>query len=58
MKNIILIVTVLFFVQAQAQELQSYIHEAESNNPEIQAFELRYDIAEEKINEVNTLPQH
>lgn len=56
MRNIILIITVLFFVQAQAQELQSYIHEAESNNPEIQAFELRYDIAEEKVKEVNTLP--
>jgi len=56
MRNIILIVTVLFFLQAQAQELQPYIQEAESNNPEIQAFELRYEIAEEKVNEVNTLP--
>lgn len=26
------------------------------NNPEIEAFELRYNIAEEKVNEVNTLP--
>lgn len=56
MRNIILIITLLFVVQGQAQELQSYIQEAESNNPEIQAFELRYDIAEEKVNEVNTLP--
>lgn len=38
------------------QQLQSYIEEAKLNNPEIQAFELRYNIAEEKVNEVNTLP--
>ncbi|MDR6301736.1 TolC family protein [Mesonia maritima] len=42
--------------QMNGQQLQSYIQEAEANNPEIQAFELRYNIAEEKINEVNTLP--
>ncbi|HEA29353.1 MAG TPA: TolC family protein [Leeuwenhoekiella sp.] len=56
MRNIILIIILLFVVQGQAQELQSYIQEAESNSPEIQAFELRYNIAEEKVNEVNTLP--
>lgn len=38
------------------QQLQSYIKEAKSNNPEIQAFELRHHAAEEKVNEVNTLP--
>ncbi|MDT0641939.1 TolC family protein [Zunongwangia sp. F363] len=42
--------------QMNGQQLQSYIQEAEANNPEIQAFKLRYNIAEEKINEVNTLP--
>lgn len=41
---------------AKAQELQSYIKEAEANNPDIQAYELRYNIAQEKVNEVNTLP--
>ena len=41
---------------AKAQQLQSYIDEAENNNPEIQAFELRYNIAEEKVNEANWLP--
>lgn len=56
MRNIILIIILLFVVQAQAQDLQSYIQEAESNSPKIQAFELRYNIAEEKVNEVNTLP--
>ena len=41
---------------ANAQDLQSYIQEAEVNNPQIQAYELRYDIAQEKVNEGNTLP--
>lgn len=56
MRNIIIIISLLFLVQAQAQDLQFYIQEAESNSPEIQAFELQYNIAEEKVNEVNTLP--
>ena len=54
MKNI-KIITCLLFVSAfaKAQQLQSYIEEAQSNNPEIQAFELRYNIAEEKVNEAD-----
>lgn len=57
MKYIILIGLIFFaFANANAQDLASYIQEAEKNNPEIQAFELRYNIAEEKVNEVNTLP--
>lgn len=57
MKNITLIVCLLLvsaFVKAQG--LQGYIQEAEANNPEIQAFEMRYNIAKEKISEVNSLP--
>lgn len=46
----------LMGIIAEAQQLQSYIQEAESNNPDIQAYELRYNIAEEKVNEVNSLP--
>ncbi len=46
----------LISIGGQAQELQSYIQEAEANNPDIQAYELRYNIAREKVNEVNTLP--
>ncbi len=38
------------------QQLETYIREAEQNNPEVHAYELRYDYATEKINEVNTLP--
>ncbi len=57
MKNIKIIICLLFVsALAKAQQLQSYIEEAESNNPEIQAFELRYNIAEEKVNEANWLP--
>jgi len=57
MRYIILIGLVFFaFAEVNAQDLASYIQEAEKNNPEIQAFELRYNIAEEKVNEVNTLP--
>jgi outer membrane protein, heavy metal efflux system len=39
-----------------AQQLETYIQEAEDNNPEIQAFERKYDIAMEKVKEVNFLP--
>ena len=39
-----------------AQRLQSYIEEAQANNPNIQAYELRYNIAREKENEANWLP--
>ena len=39
-----------------AQELETLMQEALTNNPEIQKFELQYSIASEKINEVNTLP--
>jgi len=41
---------------ASAQQLQNYIQEAEKNNPEIQAYELRYNIAEEKIHEADWIP--
>ncbi|TKD65170.1 TolC family protein [Flavobacterium sp. ASW18X] len=57
MKNVKIIIGLLLVSAfAKAQELQSYIQEAERNNPVIQAYELRYNIAEEKVNEVNTLP--
>ncbi|EIJ39337.1 outer membrane protein [Galbibacter orientalis DSM 19592] len=55
-KIILVLVFCLYAGFAEAQQLQSYIQEAESNNPDIQAYELRYNIAEEKVNEVNSLP--
>ena len=57
LKRIIIFSFSLFtFHSASAQELQSYIEEATENSPEIQSFELRYNIAEEKVNEANWLP--
>ena len=47
---------VLAILDIRAQDLQSYLQEAEANNPQIQAFELRYSIAKEKVREVNSLP--
>ena len=47
----------LFFViKSQSQELQNYLKQAMANNPEIQKFELQYNIASEKVNGVKTLP--
>ncbi|AGC75853.1 TolC family protein [Nonlabens dokdonensis] len=52
----VILALLLVGIGGQAQQLQSYIQEAEANNPEIQAFELRYNIAEEKVNEANWIP--
>lgn len=38
------------------QSLQSYIEEAEANNPEVQAFEIRYNISKENVEQSNALP--
>lgn len=40
----------------QGQSLQSYLEEAEANNPEIQAFELKYNISREKSEQADALP--
>jgi outer membrane protein TolC len=40
----------------RCQQLEAFIDVALANNPEIQKFELKYSIAIEKVNEVNTLP--
>ncbi|WP_396633441.1 TolC family protein [Maribacter sp. R86514] len=57
MKQLNLVIC-LFLLTAfvNAQELQSFIQEAESNSPEIQAYNLRHNIAEEKVNEANWIP--
>lgn len=49
-------ILLLLGVTGHAQQLQEYIAEALSSNPNIQAYELRYNIAEEKVNEVVWLP--
>ncbi len=57
MRNIILIVLVFFaFVEVNAQDLENLIEEAIANSPEIQKFDLQYQVASEKVNEANTLP--
>ncbi len=57
MKRIIYtLIGLLAFSVSNAQELETLINEALTNNPEIQKFELQYSIASEKVNEVNTLP--
>lgn len=55
-KRFIYIIIVLSAFGVNAQSLESYLKEAELNSPMIQALELRYNIAREKVNELNTLP--
>ena len=55
-KGLIFSFSLFTFHFISAQDLQYYIQEAKANNPDIQAYELRYNIAQEKVNEVNTLP--
>ncbi len=44
------------FAFSNAQQLEKFIEEALANSPEIQKFELQYQRASEKVNEVNTIP--
>ena len=55
-KTVIYIVFALATISLKGQSLERYLQEAELNSPMIQALELRYNIAKEKVNEVNTLP--
>ncbi len=55
--NTLLVLFMLFtFYSVSGQQLESYIQVAEENNPQIQSFNLKYEIAEEKINEVKAYP--
>lgn len=45
-----------FFLKGNAQQLETLIEEGLANNPEIQIFDLKHQVAKEKVNEVNTLP--
>lgn len=55
-KRFIYILFALTAFGVNAQSLESYLQEAELNSPMIQALELRYNIAKEKVVEMNTLP--
>lgn len=55
----ILIILLLYIVSLNmvfSQNLNSYIDIALENNPDVQAFELKYERVKEKANEANTLP--
>ena len=54
--QLLTITIILGSMQLNAQSLQDYIDIALTNNPKIQKFELQHQIASEKVNEVNTLP--
>lgn len=57
--NIALVLTLcscFFGLFVNAQELETLINEAITNNPEIQKVDFRYKIASEKVNEANSLP--
>ena len=55
-KTVFILCSLFFVVKGNAQHLENLIDLALANNPEVQKFELRYKIASEKINEVNTIP--
>lgn len=55
-KYLYILIGMVSIASMNGQDLESLIQQAELNNPEIQAFVLRYNIASEKVNEVNTLP--
>lgn len=55
-KRIFVLCAFCFVLSVQSQDLETLIDVALSNNPEIQKFELQYNIASEKVNEVNTIP--
>ncbi|MEE9364121.1 MAG: TolC family protein [Cellulophaga sp.] len=56
-KSFLVVAFLLFaFTSLSAQQLETLISQALSNNPEVQAMELRYSVATEKIKEANTLP--
>ena len=51
-----IIFLILLGLKLNAQSLEYYLEEAEANNPEIQAYELRYNISKEKVGEAKSLP--
>jgi outer membrane protein, heavy metal efflux system len=55
-KTVFMICSLFFFLMGNAQQLEALIEEGLTNNPKIQIFELKHQIAQEKVNEVNTLP--
>ena len=55
-QTVFVLCSLFFVLKGNAQQLETLINEALENNPEIQKFELQYERAAEKVNEVNTIP--
>lgn len=55
-KTVFILCSLFFVFKGNAQQLEVLIAQALTNNPEIQKFELQYNIASEKVNEVNVIP--
>ncbi len=55
-KYVLIFLLTQFCFHANAQDLQTYIGIALAENPGLQAYETRLDIAREKVNEANWLP--
>ncbi|WOD44166.1 TolC family protein [Hwangdonia lutea] len=56
LKAVLILGSFLFVLKGNAQELETLIHEALENNPEIQKFDFQHKIASEKVNEASSLP--
>ena len=56
-KTIFYLITLLLSTALQAQSLEHYLSLALSNNPQLQALNMRYEIAEEKINQAASVPK-
>jgi len=56
-KTIFYLITLLLSTALQAQSLEHYLNLALSNNPQLQALHMRYEIAEEKINQAASIPK-
>ena len=55
-KTVFILCSLFFVLKGNAQQLEVLIAQALTNNPKIQKFELQYNIASEKVNEVNVIP--
>ena len=55
-KALLILGSLFFGLFVNAQQLETLIEEALVNSPEIKKFELQYNMASEKVNEVNTIP--
>lgn len=55
-KVVLFLVSIIFALKMQGQNLQEYINIALENNPEVQQFDTKYKRISEKKEEVNTFP--